>query len=98
MESMARHAIDNPAAFGKEMSKQKADNQTYHKTERIETRFGQQVRCYRMQRHFTQEELAFLCGLHQNYISEIEAGKRNVTLRVMESIAKALGVKETDLF
>lgn len=64
---------------------------------RIESRFGRNVRTIRKQRHFTQEELAALCHVHQHYISDIERGERNVSLRVVETIARALGVHEKDL-
>ena len=64
---------------------------------RIEARFGRKVRSLRKQRHLTQEELAALCHVHQHYISDIERGVRNVSLRVVETIARALGVHEKDL-
>ena len=64
---------------------------------RIEARFGRNVRSLRKQRHLTQEELAALCHVHQHYISDIERGVRNVALRVVEAIARALGVHEKDL-
>ena len=55
------------------------------------------MRSLRKQRHLTQEELAALCHVHQHYISDIERGVRNVSLRVVETIARALGVHEKDL-
>ena len=64
---------------------------------RIEARFGRNVRSLRKQRHLTQEELAALCHVHQHYISDIERGVRNVSLRVVETIARALGVHEKNL-
>lgn len=64
---------------------------------RIEARFGRNVRSLRKQRHLTQEELAALCHVHQHYISDIERGVRNVSLRVVETIARTLGVHEKDL-
>ena len=64
---------------------------------RIEARFGRNVRSLRKQRHLTQEELAALCHVHQHYISDIERGVRNVSLRVVEPITRALGVQEKDL-
>jgi len=46
----------------------------------------------------SQEELAFLCGLHRTYISDIERGTRNVSLENIEKIARALNVSPKDLF
>ena len=65
---------------------------------RIETRFGKRLRFLRKERRITQVELAEMTGYHQNYISEIEQVKRNITLRAVENIAKALEVKELDFF
>jgi CheY-like chemotaxis protein len=39
---------------------------------------------------FTQEELAWRASLHRTYIADIERGARNVTLRSIASLAKAL--------
>ncbi|AUF83931.1 transcriptional regulator [Mesoplasma syrphidae] len=46
----------------------------------------------------TQEELSFRSGLHRNYISDSERGRRNVSLKVIEKIAEGLGVEVKDLF
>jgi transcriptional regulator with XRE-family HTH domain len=45
----------------------------------------------------SQEELADRAGLHRTYISSIERGERNVTLRTAFLLAKALGVEAADL-
>ncbi len=39
-----------------------------------------------------------LCGLHRTYISDIELGKRNVSLENIDKIAHALQVKKSELF
>lgn len=49
-------------------------------------------------RKFSQEKLAELAGLHRTYIGQIESGKRNLALKNIEKIAKALGVAVKDLF
>ena len=88
-----RNALDTQSAFEKEMNREKsAEHLKMDKRMRIEARFGYNVRMQRKQRHLTQIQLALECELNQNYISDIECGKRNVTLRVVEVIAKALGV------
>ena len=58
----------------------------------IRGRVGLNVRKYRSERAFSQEELAFECGLHRTYISGVERGVRNPTVVVLEKIAKALDV------
>lgn len=55
--------------------------------------FGRNVRLARTQKGWTQEQLAFEADVKRSYISEIESGKRNPSLDVVEKIAKALDVK-----
>lgn len=59
--------------------------------------FGHQVRRYRKEKGFSQEELADLCNLHRTYIGSIERGERNVSLNNVEKIANALGVPVANL-
>jgi len=61
-------------------------------------RFGETVRKLRQERQISQEGFADLCGLHRTYISDIELGKRNVSLENIEKIAVALGISISDLF
>jgi transcriptional regulator with XRE-family HTH domain len=58
----------------------------------ITVRFGLRVRKLRTAKGWSQEVFAEKCGLDRTYISGIERGKRNVALRNIEQIAKALGV------
>lgn len=58
----------------------------------IRRRVGLNVRKFRKQRGFSQEELAFECGLHRTYISGVERGVRNPTVLVLHEIAAALRV------
>jgi transcriptional regulator with XRE-family HTH domain len=64
----------------------------------ITKRFGQRVRELRKMRHLSQEDLAELSDLDRTYISGIERGVRNVALRNIEAIAKALDVSLRELF
>lgn len=56
------------------------------------------VRDLRKKRGWTQERLAEAAGRHWTYIGGIERGERNVTLQVVEDIARALDVEIGDLF
>ncbi len=64
----------------------------------IQKKFGDKIRDLRKQKGLSQEELAFRSGLHRTYISDIERGSRNVSLKNIEKIAKALGVSSKALF
>ena len=61
-------------------------------------RFGKTIRRIRTQQNLSQEAFADLCELHRTYISDIELGKRNVSLENIEKIAKALGTNVSQLF
>ena len=60
--------------------------------------FGKQIRRLRDRRGLTQEELANRSGIHVSYLSGIERGRRNPSLRSIRRLAKALGVQVGKLF
>lgn len=62
------------------------------------THFGLAVRKLRKNQGISQEELAERCGLHRTYISDVELGKRNVSLENIERIASSLNISLIDLF
>lgn len=64
----------------------------------IEVRFGKRVRILRKRMKLSQLDFSFKCGLHRNYICDLELGRRNVSLEAIEKIAKGLNVKIEDLF
>lgn len=51
----------------------------------------------RKQSGLTQEQLAERCGLSQQYLSELERGKRNPTVVTLYEIAQSLGVSHVEL-
>lgn len=61
-------------------------------------KIGRKIRTIRKQKGMTQFILSQGCGLNQNYISDIENGKRNLTLLRLFDIAKALDINVKDLF
>ena len=58
----------------------------------IQQKFGAKIKSLRLQKNMSQEELSSKSGLHRTYISDIERGVRNVSLKNIEKIAKALSV------
>ena len=67
------------------------------KTNNILKKFGQRVKTLRLQKGWTQEDLARRADLHRTYIGSIERHERNVSLLNVERIAKALKVNIKDL-
>lgn len=66
--------------------------------EHILIRYGQAVRKVRLEQGISQEELADRCGLHRTYISDVELGKRNISLENIERIAISLNRTLSDFF
>lgn len=60
--------------------------------------FGQQVRRLRHRLGATQEEVAHRAGVHVTYLSGIERGIRNPSLKNIRAIARALEVGVAELF
>ena len=59
--------------------------------------FAANMRRVRKAKELTQEKVAELAELHPNYVSSVERGERNISIRNIERIAKALGVAMADL-
>ena len=59
--------------------------------------FGGNVQKYRKTKQISQEKLAEISGVHRTYVGMIERAEKNITLRNMEKIAKALEVEIADL-
>lgn len=60
--------------------------------------FGQTVRRIRLSMDISQEKFADMCDLHRTYISDIELGKRNVSLENIGKMANALDINISELF
>lgn len=60
--------------------------------------FGRTVRRLRLSKDISQEKFADMCSLHRTYISDIELGKRNVSLENIDKMAEALDMRISDLF
>ncbi|WP_338985227.1 helix-turn-helix transcriptional regulator [Spiroplasma endosymbiont of Diplazon laetatorius] len=60
--------------------------------------FSKNMKRIRVNAQLTQEELSFSSELHRNYISDAERGKRNISLKSVEKIAKALNVEPIEFF
>lgn len=65
---------------------------------RILLDFGNTVRYLRKNKGMSQEKLADICELHRTYLSDVELGKRNISLESIEKIACALEITVSELF
>ena len=59
--------------------------------------FGKKVLERRLSLKISQETLANMADIDRTYLPDIEKGKRNVSLKIADKIAKALNVSLKDL-
>lgn len=59
----------------------------------MQEQFGNLIRKERMAKGISQEKLAELSNLHRNYISDLERGKRNVSLNNIMKLFNALDIE-----
>ena len=64
----------------------------------IKEKFGQKVKQLREDKNFSIEYLANISNVDRNYISDIEKGKRNVSIEIMEKIIIAFNIDFTTFF
>ncbi len=64
----------------------------------INQKLGEKIKKLRTARKMTQEDLAFQAGTDYSYLNEIEAGKRNPSVKRVSELAKVLKVSLKELF
>lgn len=65
--------------------------------EDIKIKLGLRVKEIRISKGYSQEQLAELADLDRTYIPGIESGKRNVSIVVVEKLARAFDITISDL-
>ena len=60
--------------------------------------FGAHLRSLRVSAKLSQEEIADRAGIHVTYLSGVERGLRNPSIRNVRRLARALGVPTRELF
>ncbi len=68
------------------------------KSDDVLKRFGKRIRQLRKERGLSQEAFAAACGLDRTYMGGIERGERNLGLKNVASLAKALSLSLDELF
>ncbi len=59
---------------------------------------GKRIQYLRVSRKMSQEDLALESGVNKNYLSDLERGCRNPTVKILAKIATGLGISLSDLF
>ena len=63
----------------------------------LQQKLGSKIKTLRNEAGLSQEKLGELTGLDRTYISDIERGKRNPSLKSLEKLAKALKISISDI-
>jgi len=59
---------------------------------------GMRIRYLRSLRKWSQEDLALEANVNKNYICDLENGRRNPSLEILERISDAFGITLSELF
>jgi len=63
----------------------------------LERLFGQVLQKLRTERGLSQEELGFESDYHRTYISQLERGQKNLSLKAIFRLAEALGIRPSEM-
>ena len=58
---------------------------------------GERVRQLRLSRGWRQIDLAEEAGIHENYVSDLELGRKEICLRMLQTLALAFDMKASEL-
>ena len=75
-----------------------AENRTDSPHRDIGSRFGQRLRELRQERNLTQSQMAKKFGIDRSFISDVERGRKSISLGLLEVVALGLKVSLSDLF
>lgn len=64
----------------------------------LQKQFGLRIKELRQKMGLSQEALAFKAGIDRTYMTGVETGKRNVSVRNMEKIIAALEIPISEFF
>lgn len=59
---------------------------------------GLKIKAIRVSKKISQRKLATLAGISNTYLSDIEVGRTNPSLKTMEKLASALEIQMKELF
>ena len=65
---------------------------------KAQEQLGMRIKFLRKQRKWSQEDLALNANVNKNYICDLENGRRNPSLDILERISVGLGVSLEELF
>lgn len=70
----------------------------YYLPQDVGSRFGVRLRQMRKERSMTQLQMAIEFGIDRSYISDVERGRKSISLPMLEVIALGMKLSLSDLF
>ena len=64
----------------------------------IKLKIGQRIKHLRSEMGISQEALGLEAGVDRTYVSDVENGRRNVSVEILERLVKGLGVSLSEFF
>lgn len=64
----------------------------------IAKRLGERIKSLRIEKGYSQEKFALSINMDRTYYASVESGKRNISIRNIEKIAKGLNLSLEELF
>ena len=64
----------------------------------IKNKVGQRIKHLRKELELSQEALGLKAEVDRTYVTDVENGRRNVSLEILEKLIKALEVSVTEFF
>jgi transcriptional regulator with XRE-family HTH domain len=64
----------------------------------VHKKLGKRIAELRKKKGFPQERFAHECGFHRSYMGAVERGEKNITLAMVNKVAKALKISLAELF
>ena len=58
---------------------------------------GERIRELRLARGWRQIDFAEETGMHENYVSDLELGRKEICLHMLQTVASAFGMKTHEL-
>ena len=64
----------------------------------IKEKLGSRIRSLRKELHLSQEALALKSEVDRTYVTDVENGRRNVSIEILERIIAALNISISEFF
>ena len=64
----------------------------------IKLKIGQRIRKLRKDLEFSQESLAYKAEVDRTYVTDVENGRRNISVEILEKIITALEISFSEFF